>query len=178
MNWGHPSGSSRGSHYGVGKVSASRDISVLFDFFKYKSYISLKFPQDRLQWVQIFCVFNFIYFLHLQILTHVLFRLGILDINVFWMFIIWKVLFSPWIMTYRFADCVSLGWPLQTFRSWSIFQSFHWEISCYFPEFTICIFLKQFSFCIYFFNNNISWTLFPSGFLYLLFCVLLEFVGM
>lgn len=47
------------SHYGGGKKSDSRDISVLFDFFKYKSYISLKFPQDQLQWVPDILCFHF-----------------------------------------------------------------------------------------------------------------------
>lgn len=111
-----------------------------------------------------------------QILPLVFLRVRWLDINMFWLFISWKVFLSSSVMTYSFAGYMSLGWASQSFRSWSAFccvlkvfkvSKFSWRNKLDFPIFFTCIFLTEF--LIYFLFMYIDLTIVYQGDFCLLF---------
>lgn len=93
------------------------------------------------------CVFHFtlswLYLFHTSaqyIASYIVYWYGLLDINCFQLFMLWKVFFSPTMMN-SFVQYISLAWPSWFFRLemhcsrlfW--LQGFYWEISFYSNEF-------------------------------------------
>lgn len=80
-----------------------------------------------------------------SIVSSILCRAGLVDINYFDLFLSWEVFLSLSTVLYSFAEYIHLGWHLWSFRTWNTLipgssglLSFSWEIGSYFDSFCYC----------------------------------------